>query len=873
MTAGLAVRARTQLLVALAFAVALLAPPAAGFAQGAPDAAAPPSPPDAAPLADETPREPPASTASPAGPTPAPATTPSSELAQPAPSVAPPQPATDVVAEIRIAGTRRVEDAAVRAQLATQVGMAVTPRRIGDDVRAIYALGLFEDIVVRADQGPTGLVLTYEVVEKPSIAAVEYDGARKLKEEDFTEVVDLRVGAILDEAAVRRTAVAIEGLYREKGYFLASVRHELVPAEHGQVTVRFVIDERARVRVRSVNIVGNDTLTDDEILRYMQTRPGTLLSMISGGAKFDLDKLGQDVQTLRVLYYDHGYIDVQVQDPVVELSRDRASIDVTIRVIEGDAYDVSAVSVSGDLLETQEEAMARVRVEPSRRFRSSQIREDIEAMRGHYQNMGYAFAQVELLTEVDPEANTIAVTYDLNRGDLAYIGRIRFFGNTSTRDRVMRREMAIEEGELYSVDDINRSKQYLQQLGFFENVTIRERPSTLGEGLIDLDVEVEERHTRSLQVGAGYSSLEGIIGTAQVSENNLLGRGQALTFNAMFSRTQQTFVLSLLEPRVAGSRVSAQFDVFNRQLAYRNFDRLSRGGSVNFGYRPFDDHRFWRSLTLFAGYSIEQVELRNVLVNRSGALFSDGLTSTVTSGVALDRRNDRIRASRGYYLSLNNELADAAWGSDFEFDRVRASTRLYTSPHFLDCEPRGAVTASSNRIVQGMCRWAQQTVLRGNFQVGYVGATSRDGVVPAAERFYPGGPNSVRGFDQFTLGPRGPVANSLTDPAASTRLVTQGGHRDVLLQAELEFPILNAVGIRGVLFADAGNAFGISDPYSFRPDFTSTERDDLVLRTALGFGFRWQSPLGMLRFELGYPIQVRDGERPRVFQFGIGPSF
>ncbi|MCB9507563.1 MAG: outer membrane protein assembly factor BamA [Myxococcales bacterium] len=793
----------------------------------------------------------------------------SAVLAAPRPLAA--QTSDGRVIGIRVDGTLRVEPSAVLGQVSTAVGDSPTPRGIGDDVRAIYALGFFDDIEVSVDDTGEGLILTFRVVEKPSVAGVEYIGADKLKEEDFADVVDLRTGSILDEGAVRHMADAIEGLYREKGYFLADVGYELAPAGEGRVTVRFVINEHARVRVRAVDIVGNDQMEDADILRYMQTRPGTLMSFLSGGAKFDMEKLSQDLQTLRVLYYDHGYIDVAVDDPVIEISRDRESIDVSIRVTEGEQYSVSSVSVSGDLLESQEDALARVQVEPGETFRSSRIREDIEATRAHYQDLGYAFANVDLLTSVHPESRTIDITYDLTRGDLVYIGRIRVVGNTSTRDRVVRRELAIEEGDLYSVTNINRSRQYLTQLGFFETVDFREVPSTLGENLIDLEIEVSERHTRSLQVGAGYSSLEGIIATAQVSENNLLGRGQSLTLNAMFSGSQRTFVLSLLEPRVAGSRVSMQVDVFNRQLAYVTFDRISRGGSVSLGYRPFDDHPYWRALTLFGGYSLEYVDLQNVTVNRSGSLYQDGLTSTLTSGVALDRRNDRTRPTRGYYLSLNNDISDRLWGSDFEFDRVRASGRSFWSPK-LDCEPRGS-TSSTSRVADGACRWVASSVLRLNLGWGYVGSTSRRGVVPASERFYPGGPTSVRGFDVFTLGPQSPVGTAASDPASRTGLQPIGGHRDLLLQLELEFPLINAVGIRGVLFADAGNAFGVRDPYSLRLDVMSSPDDDLVLRTDLGFGFRWQSPLGMLRFEFGYPLQVREGESRHVFQFGIGPSF
>jgi outer membrane protein insertion porin family len=262
-----------------------------------------------------------------------------------------------------------------------------------------------------------------------------------------------------------------------------------------------------------------------------------------------------------------------------------------------------------------------------------------------------------------------------------------------------------------------------------------------------------------------------------------------------------------------------------------------------------------------------------VSTTQSGRFFQSGLTSTLTQGVSLDTRNDRFTPTAGYFLAINNDWADAIWGSEFEFDRVRGIGRFYQQADFFDCAERGETIAGGARLVQGACRWFRSWVFRSNLEMGYIGATVPNEIVPASERYYPGGPNSVRGFEQFSLGPRVPVASSGVNPVSNIRDNADGGTRELLLNLELEFPLVNAVGIRGVLFADAGNAFGVSDPYSMRLDVLHGRDNDLVLRTALGFGFRWQSPLGMLRFEWGFPLQVRAQERRTVFNFSIGPSF
>ena len=774
------------------------------------------------------------------------------------------------VDEVRIEGNARVESEAIRRVIRSGPGVEITPRSIGADVRAIYGMGFFADIAVDASEVDGQFIVTFRVEEKPSIGAIEYLGNDKLDPEDFEDVVDLREGAILEESRIADNVEKIEALYREKGYYLVEVRYEIVPAGPGEVDVRFVIDEFAKIRIARVSIIGNEELSDREIRRIMRTREGDLLSFLSRSGRFEEETLAGDLQNIRLFYYDSGYLDIAVSDPVVEISRDRGRIYVTIPVEEGDQYTVSSVGVSGDLLESQEETMEMVSLLPGEVFRSSIVREDIEALQNHYKDLGYAHANVNLLTALDADADTIGVTYDLERGDLAYIGRIRFVGNGATRDRVLRREMAIEEGDQYSITGINRSQAYLRRLGFFEEVTIRERPSELGRDLIDLEVEVSERHTRSLQVGAGFSSVENFLATAQVSENNLFGRGQSMSLNAMFSSIRTLFVLSFVEPYLFDSRVSLHLDLFNRQLVMGDFDRESRGFTIRFGYAPFRDHPYWRDLTLIGGYQLEDVNARRAASSRSLTRFRGGLTSGITGGIILDRRDDRLNARHGYYVAVNNELAESVFGSENEFDRVRLTARAFATPRFLDCGSHSI--ARERSVVAGTCRWFASWVFRANAELGYVGSTNRNAAVPIFERFFPGGPNSVRGFEQFSLGPREP-SGQLLNPESTLRESAVGGNKELLLNLEFEFPLVDVIGIRGVLFADAGNAVAVGRHYPIVPDFVSGRGDDLALRTALGFGFRWQSPLGMLRFEWGFPVQVRDNERDRVFNFSIGPSF
>jgi len=778
------------------------------------------------------------------------------------------------VAEVRIVGNVRVETEAIIRRVQMPAGALVGNVELGDALRRVYELGFFDDIEIDAEMTSDGAILTFVVVEKPSIRQIAFEGNDALDDDELLEDLGVRGGQILDRSRVRAAETRIADAYREKGYYLVNVRSEVVPVSSAEIDVVYHVEESDKVRVARVTFIGNTAIPDSEILGFMETRPGSLLSFLTQFGSFKEASFQTDLQRIRFLYYDRGFLDVSVADPVIELARDRSSLYITISVTEGDQYRVSDVSVSGDMLNSQEELMELVRLAPGEMFRSSQVREDIEAITGVFRDAGYANANVNMLTRQDADDLTIGVQYDVDKGELCYVGRIEFIGNTLTRDRVLRRQMAILEGELYSGRGIRNSESYLRQLGFFENVTIREVPQAGNAQMIDLQVEVTERPTRSFQVGAGFSSVDSFIATAQVSENNLLGRGQSLTLNAMLSAVRTTFVLSFVEPFLFDTRLQLGVDLFNRQLVLSNFERQSIGASMNLGYRPFFDHAFWRNFTVSLGYQVEEVRL--VEGGRFGRVdsplltrYTGGLTSSLTAGLALDRRNDRIMTTQGFFQAVNVELAESVLGSENEFFRLRAISRWYQPfANARNCPTQDAVTGAGRG---GLCRFAAQTVARLNLELGYVGSTTTERDVPIYERFFSGGPNSVRGFERLTLSPLEPVGQRQS-PDSALRFLNVGGHKEVIINVELEFPLVNAIGIRGVLFADAGNALAQDSPYTLRFDFMDPAAAN-TLRTSLGYGFRWRSPIGPLRFEWGYPLSQRAGERGSVFEFSIQNSF
>ena len=764
----------------------------------------------------------------------------------------PPELPSGTVTEIHITGNRRVEEGAIRNTIATQIGQPLERRQLRQDILSIRDLGIggtafFDDVQVDVSEADGGLVVTYIVREKPVIASLSYEFVEgdELRD-DLEEVVDIEEGDVFDLAQARANVNKLEELYREKGYFLAEVDYEWHEREDGDVDLTFVILEYAEVEVQRVNFVGNEALSDEELQSVMATRPGDLLSFLSGSGVFNETEFGNDRHRLRLYYYDNGYVDVEIGEPSVELSRDLGQIYITIPVQEGPQYSVAAVEVAGDMLLPVEEIEELfVRVEVGETYSTSQVRQDIDRISTYYKDQGYANVNVNLGTRRDAENRELGLVYDIQQGQPVYIGRITISGNQTTRDEVIRRELRIHESDLYHGTGIRISQARVQRLGFFETVEINEI-TTASQEIMNLEVQVVERPTGQFQVGAGFSSVESFIATATISQNNLFGRGQSLSLQASISAIRTIFSLGFSEPYLFGTRWQFGFEIFNRELLFTDFTRRSLGFSLTGGYPITDD------ITASLTYQLENVEVeaggRTGRTDRQiSNIFQGGLTSSVRGSLSWDTRNNRLFPSYGFLQTASLEVAEDFLGSENEFLRVRGISRWYYE------------------LFTGV-------VLKFNAALGWVATTNSERPVPIFERFFLGGPNSVRGFERATLSPTEPVAADPNDPASSLVGFPVGGNKELLFNLEVEFPIITAIGIRGVLFMDAGNAFGNNQPYTLDLDVfhpNATDYND-VLRTSVGFGFRWFSPIGPLRFEWGFPLSPLDNEEPSVFEFSVG---
>jgi outer membrane protein insertion porin family len=754
--------------------------------------------------------------------------------------------------EIRVYGNRRVDKQAIVSQLKTVVEQPLSPTTISDDIKRVFKLGFFDDVQVDATQTKDDrVIVTFVVKEKPAVGSISYDGNSSLEIDDITAVVNIEPNSILDLSAVKANAEKIRELYAEKGYFLAEVTYDVLvdPAAPEIVEIVFKIQEFAKVEVRRITFLGNQALSDEEIRNIMATREGDWGSFLTSFGSFKEEAFQQDLQRITAFYYDKGFVQVKVKRPVVRLSRDKRFLFITIGIEEGPQFDVGEVELQGDFIVPKEELKEKIKLAPNSQFSFGTMRSDMEMLRNRYMDSGYAFVNINPLTRIREDVKRIDVAYDIQKGEQVYIGRIDIVGNSKTRDKVIRREMGIEEGALFSQTQIEDSKRKITRLGFFERVEVNTKRVARND-TINIEVVVAERPTGTFQVGAGFSSLESFILNAQISQNNLFGRGQTLGFQAQVSSIRTLFNIQFSELYFMDSNWSFAFELYNFDYLFQDFARRSRGGNLSFGYPITDELR--TNLT----YKLEDVDLRpggrtGRNAQRVGNLFRGGLTSSLQWGLSYDSRDDRMFPKNGTFSSARVEWADDNFTfSEVEFVKYDMDSRWYF-PLF----------------------W--EFVLRLNAEVGLVQSTDPTKPVPLFQRYFVGGPTTVRGFDRFSLGPSRAVARDTSDPGTSGSEFNIGGNKRLQLTAEIEFPILTAIGIRGVFFADAGNAFDDGEPLTLALDVFSDAGNDYtdVLRTSVGLGFRWLSPIGPLRFEWGIPLARLRDEKSLVFDFSIGNAF
>jgi outer membrane protein insertion porin family len=773
---------------------------------------------------------------------------------------------------IKVAGNRRITSEDILAYLTEKVGHTFSPEALSKDVRELWTSGFFDDIEVDMERETGGVNLRFLVKERPNISEIEFEGNNQIDTEDLTEAIEVKSNSIISYPAIQRSIQKIRDKYAEQGYFLAEATDEVIALKNNEVKIKFKVVENSRVSVRRVTFIGNDSVSDDELRSVMFIGNPGFFAFGSGGP-FRQDAFERDMAVISALYYDRGYLQVSINTPRVMLTPDRNGVELSVTIEEGPRYKIRRFRVFERDAEGKEiepiggrrKLRSLIRAESGDYFNRAQLLEDLQAVRTLYRDEGFANVLADPETTLDPGSKEVDVVVPILRGPLVHFGRIEVVGNTKTRDKVIRRELEIVEGDKFSETNLERSRRRVTALGYFERVDLTTQDE--GSDRITVAVEVAEKPTGTFQVGAGFSSIENFIATAQIQQANLFGNGQSLSLNAQLSGIRTLINVRYFEPYLLDSSVGLTVDLFEQLRIYNDFSQGTRGGALTFGY-PIIDPELSASLTYTLQRDTVSTETTSTFLQGGSSLsafnrlplanlFNDGITSSFRPALTWDTRDNRLFPTSGIYLRGSTEIAIAAFGSTNEFLRNRFTGRFYY--------PLGA-----------------GFVLKLNSEMGLVTSPSADGV-PIFARFFLGGIVDVRGFAFRSIGPRAPLTQT-TDPNSPPIIngANIGGNLMYYQNLEIEFPILEDVGIRGVVFTDLGNAWNLEGVYCQAGarslydvndpcfDFPS---DLLNVRTSWGFGLRWFSPLGPLRFEYGFPFSPLPYEDSRRFEFTIGNFF
>ena len=722
------------------------------------------------------------------------------------------------IAKIEISGNTRIDSGAILRHIKNRAGDQYNQAQLRDDLKSIFKMGYFNDVQITVDDGEEGKNVTFAVKEKEVIASVTIAGEKNLDTDDIKEVITVTANTIVNPQEVMTSAENIRKLYKEKGYYDTEVTTKLTYPEKERVNILFDIKEGDKIYVKEIIIHGNNTFDNDEIEKILSTSTKTIFSWFTDSGLLKRDILNQDASRIGAFYQNHGFIDAMVGDPSVEKKGEW--LYVTFNITEGERYKVGVIDITGDLILDKSELLQMTTIGEEKYFNRQALRDDVLKLSDYYASKGFAFAEVDPQVTKNSEEKRIDITIHISKGDLVHINRIIIKGNTRTRDKVIRRELEVNENSIYDATALKKSTEKLQQLDFFEDVNITPEP-TEEDNLMDVIVDLKEKSTGTFSIGAGYSSVDGLLFMSDITQHNFLGRGQTVSLQANIGGSNTRYNLSFTEPHLNDSKVSFGFDVYKWTRDYDDYDKDSVGAALRLGYPIWKKWRVWGS------WAYDDSELSDLSPYASQIIRDSvdiNITHSMTVGLSRDTRNHRYNPTKGSLHSVSAKKAGSILGGDSEFTKYEASTSWYF-PIIWD------------------------TVFHIKGAAGYV-TEDEDGRLPVYEKFYLGGLSTMRGFENGFISPRDPVTDEKI-----------GGEKMAYMNVEYIFPLVKDIGLNALVFYDLGNA--VRDSENLTED----------LRSSVGFGFRWLSPMGPLRLEWGYNIDPRDDEDQSLWDFSIGSQF
>lgn len=732
------------------------------------------------------------------------------------------------VRDIRVEGLQRIEPGTVFASLPVRVGDSYNDDKGSAAIRALFALGLFKDVRLEAQDN----VLVVIVEERPTVAEVDFAGTKEFDKDTLKKAmrdVGLAEGRPFDSALADRAEQELKRQYINRSLYGAEVVTTVTPTERNRVNLTFTVTEGEPAKIKDIRVVGNSAFSESTLKGLFDLDTGGWLSWYTKSDRYSRAKLNADLETLRSYYLSRGYLEFRIDSTQVAISPDKQDITITVNVTEGQRYVVSSVKLEGNYLDKEEEFKTLVAIQPGEPYNADQVAQTTKAFTDYFSNFGFAFARVEARPEIDRTNNRVALVLQADPARRAYVRRISISGNNRTRDEVLRREFRQFESAWYDGDKIKISRDRIDRLGYFSEVNVETQEVAGSPDQVDLLVNVTEKPTGSLQLGAGFSSAEKVALSFSIKQENVFGSGNYLGIEVNTSKYNRTIVLSTTNPYFTPDGISRTIDLYTRssrpyQDQGGNYRLETTGASMRFGV-PFSE-----TDTVFFGAGAEQTTIKagtNIPAAYLAYANEFGATSAaipLTIGWSRDDRDSALVPNRGRYQRLNSEWAVAG---DARYLRANYQYQQYVPLN-------------------------KQYTLAFNAEAGW-GKGLNGRPFPVFKNFYSGGLGSVRGFDQGTLGPRDVTGSSI------------GGSKKVTLNVEAMAPFPGAGNDRTLRvfgFWDVGNVFG------------ENERVEASqLRSSVGLGLSWISPVGPLRIAIANPVRKFAGDRIQKLQFQIGTSF
>ena len=727
--------------------------------------------------------------------------------------------AEENIDKIMILGNVKVEEGVIRGAIKSREGGPFSVEKIREDLRSIFDLGSFTDVQVDIKSTPRGKEVIFIVVEKPSIKEILIKGNDKVKLDDIKEKMTLTPRSILNLDKVKENSEQIRKLYFSKGYYGVKVEYKVDYLETNEAIVTFTVSEGPKGHIQKIVFKGNKKIKASELKKVMTTKQRNILSIITKTGTLDEDILKNDLQLLTAYYFDHGYLEAKLSEPKIDLSNPK-KIRIEVRIVEGPRYHLGNIDFKGDLLTTKEALFKVLKMKRGDTYSNTAIRREVNALMAKFADQGYAYVEVNPETSVDNKNLLVHLTFEIEKKKSVYYEKIQVVGNTKTRDKVIRRELRVADGELYNATDMNYSRDRLKRTGYFKEVDFTtSRGST--EEKINLDIKVEESPTGAISFGVGYSTIESVVGSASISDRNLFGLGYSGMLKVSLGLETQSARLSLTDPYFLGYPYAAGFDLYHERVEiFTTYSYKITGGDIRFGKELTDNIR------IDAMYKLENVDVYNVASDASFFIAEQGgkrTTSAISLSPSLDTRDDYFNPRRG-------------------------------GKHILLIQDAGGFLGGDNYFVKvlGQSSWFFPLPLRTTLNIrGQAGIITPYGgkVLPLYEKFFVGGINTVRGFE---YGKAGPVDLPTGDPLGSKKMVA--------FNVEWIFPLSREIGLQGALFFDVGKGF---DKFS----------DITPLRFGAGPGIRWYSPFGPIHIDLGFNLNRKRGEKGQVVDFTGGSVF